>query len=176
LKLNLHYIALLPADDVSLQLRRYQAQAKARFGVCSAMRSLPHLTLIPPVRLDELQLTSIKSRLSSISAKTSGFYLASNGWDHFSQHCIYLSITTSEQLLDLNNNLELSFKHLICRRQEVNFTPHISLVTRDINHSKFAEIYQWVQNLGYPALVPFLQLVVFSQTATGWQIAASNKL
>jgi 2'-5' RNA ligase len=137
--MNLYYLAVLPSTRVSEQVTALKMFASANFQTHHALRSPPHVTLIPPLHLGEAQLISLRQDLHSVAAQTRPFFLHFPGFGRFEERVIFLRVAPCVPLV----TLQLALRDLMPPRKSTSrpFHPHMTIAHRDIAPDVFSSAF-----------------------------------
>jgi 2'-5' RNA ligase len=149
----LWFIAILPPPEIQDEVTAFKLQAKERFKSKHALKSPPHITLIPPFRMAEAELEPMKSFLSRFSAARHPFELELSGFDCFAPRVIFVDISSSETLADLQSQLKQDLKATLDLelRMRPDFHPHMTIAFKDLKRSKFEEAWTFFKQQIYHA-------------------------
>ena len=167
---ELYYIALLPDDKLSQLCLEYKQQAQNLFQAQATLRSPAHITLIPPFNADEIALNQITLILAHLATQQHGLELQLNGWQHFGVRTIYLGFAANFALSLLQAKTKQQITLLTKLRPEAEFTPHISIVNRDLAEIDFNSAWEYFSSQSYPVLTKCTQLALLKHSPFGWQI------
>jgi 2'-5' RNA ligase len=157
----LWFIAVLPPPEIQEEVTAFKLQAKERFKSKHALKSPPHLTLIPPFRMQEAKLDRLHSFLTEFAASRHSFELELSGFDCFAPRVIFVDIAPSEALNDLQAHLkrELLASFELELRMRSGFHPHMTIAFKDLSRSKFEEAWSFFNRQTYER--PFIVNAVF---------------
>lgn len=140
---HLYLIALLPPEPVTNQINNVKQAFSEKYLCYKALRTLPHLTLIPPIQAD----ASFETQLFSIGqwvAQQQTFTISLRNFNFFKnpQHpVVFIDVKKNEQLNKLYAGLRKQLKqHLPVAADTPPFHPHFTVGYRDIPPQKFPEI------------------------------------
>ena len=167
---ELYYIALLPDDKLSQLCLEYKQQAQNLFQAQATLRSPAHITLIPPFNADEPMINQIILILDHLATQQHELELQLNGWQHFGVRTIYLGFAANLTLSLLQAETKQQIGLLTKLRPEAEFTPHISIVNRDLAEIDFNSAWEYFSSQSYPVLTKCTQLALLKHSPFGWQI------
>ena len=167
---ELYYIALLPDDKLSQMCLEYKQQAQNLFQAKAALRSPAHITLIPPFNADEPMINQIILILDHLATQQHELELQLNGWQHFGVRTIYLGFAANLTLSLLQAETKQQIGLLTKLRPEAEFTPHISIVNRDLAEIDFNSAWGYFNQQIFPTFTKCTQLALLKHSPFGWQI------
>ena len=136
---SLFYIAIIPPKPVFQKIKVFQKVLSEQFDSQKAYHHTPHITLIPPFRVDTEDENKLKEIVEKISNSISSFEVNLDGFSHFKNHTIFAIVEHSDKLTDLQTALKKSLKN------------EDQLLTKPISY------YQWYNphlTIGYGDLKP----------------------
>ena len=147
---SLFFLAVLPNEGVSAFCTCLKKSLCRRFGVCHALRSPPHITLVMPFRAGEEDLAELTSRLRSLSLQHIPFHLLIEGYDHFGDRVIFAQVMPSLPLVVLRDAVWQTLPEAIARQvttRSAGFHPHLTLAHRDLTPELFQEAWSYVTSM-----------------------------
>lgn len=143
-KASLYFMALVPGEELRERVRLLKEEMKQRYNVKHALKSPAHVTLQMPFKRSEAEEATICRELEDFATQQQPFRVLLTGFDHFSTRVIFLKVEPPEPVADLHGRLaSLLEQRLGFGRQELSqrFHPHMTIATRDLNASKFAQAW-----------------------------------
>lgn len=135
---DLYFIALIPPEP----WKEAVTELKKEFSTYKsfhALKSPPHVTLIPPFRMGADSEPKLKRELNEFAASRHQFSLRVVGFGAFKPRVIFLEIELSDDLTALYDGITRDFGYLIedSFRSNKRFHPHMTLAFRDLTKSMF---------------------------------------
>lgn len=145
--MSLYYLAVLPSTKVSDKVTSLKLFASANFHTHHALRSPPHVTLIPPIHLGEEHLTSLMQDLHSVAAQTWPFFLHFPGFGRFEERVIFLRVSPCIPLVAL----QLALRDVMPPQKSSRrpFHPHMTIAHRDIAPNVFSSAFLHFLHIGF---------------------------
>src|SRR5688572_22356857 len=97
----LKLIAILPPKEISDLVRGEQQMISERWGPKHAMRTPPHLTIIPPLAVNANSFNTIKRIATAIAAANQPFSLQLKGYGAFKPRVLYINPLITAELQSL---------------------------------------------------------------------------
>jgi 2'-5' RNA ligase len=147
---SLFFLAVLPDERVSAFSTELKNTLCQRFGVCHALKSPPHITLVMPFRAGEEDLALLTSRLRSISVQHHPLHLQFQGYGHFGDQVVFMQVMPSGPLTVLRDALLQTLPEAIARQvitRNPHFHPHLTLAHRDLTPDRFPEVWSYVSSI-----------------------------
>ena len=134
---SLYFIALLPPSSLSEKVDFLRNKLGETFGCKAALKSPPHITLVPPIHMTEVEAEELKQKISKTLEDYRGFDVRIGDISWFSDRTVFFEVVTHIKALrslknDLLGDLDPRFSGLLNRR----FHPHMTLANRDIEASQ----------------------------------------
>lgn len=139
----LFYIALIPPDPLRSEVTAMKEQLKEEYGLKHALRSLPHITLVPPFRMDTETHQELSRLLSRLAQEQDPFPLRLDGFEVFGNRVIYIRIDQDDRLMEAQEVLASACSRLLGKRPGPDrpYHPHLTLAHRDLTPELFLEIW-----------------------------------
>ncbi len=143
---TLYFVAILPAPDQQEMITGIKQYFAEKFHARHALKSPPHITLIPPFKWPvnkERQLTEI---LHQFAISQSAFSVVVSGFGAFKPSVIYAAIETNKDLDLLQNKLSEYMKDktgLALQESEKRpYHPHMTLAFKDLKRNIFHKAWE----------------------------------
>ena len=131
-----YFIALLPDDALQQEVTAFKQTALDRFASGHALKSPPHITLIPPFLQDQEDFSSLQDFTSLLTP----FTVRLNGFNRFDQRVIYIDVQADESLIACQQLLasfcEQNFGTKTAARP---FHPHMTVAFKDLKNAVFPD-------------------------------------
>lgn len=143
---SMYYISLVCPDPPAGTIRAYQGWMYDHFGCRAAMKSPPHITLVPPFWLPEEKEASLNQVLSDFEFDRPAIEIHWNGFNHFGKRVLYVQVDDTPDLhllySALSHHLALNAENEIAA-QPPTFHPHITIATRDMPPAAFQSAWEY---------------------------------
>lgn len=133
---NLYYIALLLPEKINNEILLLQNECMQKFKIKKVLTSPPHITIIPPFKVSIVELENIKTIVNQINIDFLPIYITLNNFNNFDQKNIHIIVKKNKKLNHLYKYLRSKLNLLINIKKQI-FTPHISIINKDINLTEF---------------------------------------
>ena len=146
--------------------------AKANFHSGKALNSPPHITLIPPFRLNQSKQQSLIAVLDEFARSWPPIDLELNGFGHFSNRVIYVAVKEQRLLLMLQIKLVemLEAQIGIGGSETYRFHPHLTIAFRDLTPDAFHAAWQHFQGVDYQRKFVASPPVLLRHTGLKWEV------
>lgn len=164
---SLFFIAIIPPQTLREEITKLKAIFSKTFATSHSLKSPPHITLVPPLKLDDAATKGTDEVLKSFCSKRASFNLVINGFGAFAPRVIYLKIGASKDLSALWADLLKHFPYKGTGRQ---FTPHITLAFRDLSKKMFHRAWEIYKHDSFVRAFEVSDLVLLKHNGKNWDI------
>jgi 2'-5' RNA ligase len=167
---QLYYVALLPPEPLREEVTRVKHQLRADYNLKHALRSLPHITLVPPFHLDADQLQLVTHLLSGTAQVQASFTIRLNGFGAFGDRVIYIRVDPSRELAAAQESLAAGCAEVVGKKPGPDrpFHPHLTLAHRDLTPELFLEIWPLFQAKTFRRTFRAAAFVLMEHQRTHW--------
>ena len=168
----LYFISILAEDEIASEAQAGKRFMEERFGCKVALRSPPHITLIPPMELTDQEAGQLIQLLDRFSPGIAPFNIEVEDYQHFNRTVIYLRVIPSDLLTVLHSKLHDWFQQegFTIPQSNLPFVPHITIATRDIPPGRFAEAYNHFSSRHYKNSMIARRLTVLRKEPAQWEV------
>ncbi len=164
------FLAILPPQKVSDEIISFQKELAAEYGFYHALKTAPHLTVIPPFECEEeklLELSSLvkKQNFHSLSIKL-------NGFQAFVPRVLFVDVQRNEGLHFLQRKIRqmlIEEKMISKRMSKHEYVPHITLANRDLTNKTFKQIFPHFQNRNFQAVFQQNSITLLKHNGMSWE-------
>src|SRR5687768_18188618 len=111
---KLKLIAIVLPEPLYTMIRDEQQFIAQKWGPKYALRTPPHITLIPPLSANEAESIELENISQVVAEKNSPFVLKVNGYEAFSPRVIFAQPNYPKRSEEHTSELQ-SRLHLVCR-------------------------------------------------------------
>lgn len=142
---DLFFIALLPPKEISDKIIVIQKEVADKYDSRHALKSPPHITLIPPFKFSGDFEKTIIEPLTDFFSHCSPFTIHLTGFGCFERNrVVFINVIKNEHLIEtyhelfnvVRNNLLIELQHI-----HEQFTPHLTIASRDLRKELFREAW-----------------------------------
>lgn len=143
---ELYFIALLPPPEIQEEVTAYKRLAAERFHAKRALNSPPHITLIPPFRLEASKRVPLLELLQEFNASLPSFSVELRDFSAFPPRVIYVDVVPNQELIRCQAQLESQCATLgIASDRTYGFHPHMTVAFKDLKRSVFPAAWAFFQ-------------------------------
>ena len=149
---HLYFIALAATGDLAEKIRLIRVHCSEKYRSKKALRSPPHITLIPPFKQEASIEAVIEKKLTPFFRKYSPFVIDLNGFGRFDNRVIFIKPEKNPYLQKLEEELrnflseEFSF---IEPKPARAFNPHVTIASGDLSKKNFHPAWQEFENMTF---------------------------
>lgn len=165
----LYFAAILPPSQLNEQVQNLKLEFQNRFSASHALKLPAHLTLIPPVWLEDHQETPFLKAVEAVTESQSQFPVSLNDFGYFGQRSVFINVTGTEALRELHQNLLRNLKDFGTGEND-NFSPHFTLATRDLTRENFQMAWEEFRNREFEGEFNAVALTIFKHTGKVWEV------
>jgi len=165
-----YFIALLPPKPLLQKISRIKENFAQSYGAKHALKLPPHITIIPPFKIQKETEPSLLFALQQAAAKTAAFELKVNGFDAFAPRVIFIKVIDHEPVKSLYDSLYEIAKELMPQKTERELKPHITLATRDLSPQAFKKEMQVFKDQEFEATFRVKSIFLFGHNGKTWEI------
>ena len=171
--MQLYFVALLPDETIQHEVTDFKRQALERFGSGHALKSPPHITLVPPFQCPPHLQAALPVALAEAAAQLTPFPVYLRHFDHFGQRVIFVNVQPDSALLACQRAVANQF-HQSAEVQPDSrpFHPHMTVAFKDLKRSLFADAWRYFSGLSYERQFAAGALTLLRHTGQRWEIAA----
>lgn len=169
----LKLIAILPPKAISDLVKEEQQLIAERWGPQHAMRTPPHLTIIPPLAVNPASFNTIKQIAIDIASSNQPFELQLKGYGAFRPRVIFINPIITGELQSLYRHwrdaLEAALPALLDRYPDRPYHPHLTLAHRDVYADQFTSMWRHYQGKWFDAIFEVNSFWILHHGRSGWE-------
>ena len=147
--MKMYFLAVVLPDELNTKILSLKKWVHQNWGCKVGLKSPAHITLLPPFWMDESLEDNLKSDITHLSRQIAPFEVATNNFSCFKPRTIFIEPVLTEPLKNLKKETDQFFKLHAQYGAKIDarpFHPHITIATRDLRKSAFAEAWPQLQN------------------------------
>lgn len=170
---DLYFLALVPPQPKLRRLQVIKERFAQNYDCQVALRSPPHITLIPPFRLNPAEIDHLKRHLDHWSKTHFAFEVQLDGYGNFSPRVIFLNVIPNLKLSNLQIQLQQQVKQAptLSHRDVRPFKPHLTLGTRDLNKGEFHRAWSDLEHEKIKVSWPVDGIVLLKHNGKTWDVS-----
>ncbi len=178
MKENLYFIAVMPPETIQKEVTDLKFLFKDEYQAKHALKSPPHITLLPPFKWKEDREQELIVALDSFTETCKGFWVRLNGFGAFPPRVIFINVEENEELNSLFHQILKRFdkifdiKKLI--RNSERFNPHLTLATRDLKRENFQKAWGVFRKRSYDETFFADNVVLLKHNGGFWEVLSNS--
>jgi 2'-5' RNA ligase len=142
----LYFIGITPPVEIQTEITRYKEYFRDKYGAGHALKSPPHITLVPPFRFPETTERKLISELSHFAESEKVFTIELENFNAFEPRVIFVNVKSNERLIHLYKTIsDFASSHWnlpFDGKKTRHFNAHITLAFRDLSRTDFYDAWQ----------------------------------
>lgn len=139
------FIALIPPNYILEHVNQVMHYFADNYNSRGALRSPPHITLQPPFKWDEANITKLEQHLTNFASSRTLVPVTLNQYGAFPPRVIYIDVLNTPELIALQSDLITYMESIgICdpNAKTRPFVPHMTVAYRDLTKQNFKVAWQ----------------------------------
>lgn len=178
MKKQLFFIALLPGEPIASEVTRFKHYAADHFQSARALRSPPHITLIPPFWWAPADRGRLDGALAEFCRERPPFSIRLRGFDCFPPRVIFIAVRPNQALTKLQAALQdyLQKSLALPARDRRPFHPHLTVAFKDLRRAVFPEAWRYFSEQPYERSFEVEELILLRYREQAWKVAGRFSL
>jgi 2'-5' RNA ligase len=176
----LKLIAVMPPEPVFSDIIRKQQFIADSWGPKHALRTPPHITLVPPILLSSAEAGWLYGMAEALSAMYSPFTLTLKDYGSFKPRVVFVNLVYSPELKDLQETWQEAVRSrmpaVLDKYPERPFHPHLTLAHKDVTRGQFEPIWKFYESKHYDANIQINEFCMLQHEEDGWAVERRYKL
>ncbi len=164
---SLYFLAVLPDEESTNAFRSLQEEMCALFDVCRALRTPPHLTIVPPFKALVTEEPKFEKALRQLPFEP--FEMDISGISRFGKRVIFVQPEMCDPLRDLHDLASKAFSRWQKPEENKKFNPHFTIGYRDLE-PVFRSAWPHFREKPTPGRIRIEKMVLFKHVDRRWQV------
>jgi 2'-5' RNA ligase len=150
---QLFFIAIIPPEPIKSEVQKLKEDFAKTYGAKHALKSPPHITLIPPFKIGAQSEPAVNEFLKEKALETSYFKMGIKDYSCFKPRVIFLNPLLCRELVLMQNRLENAFyaRFPFGSLSPRPYHPHLTIAFRDLTAKMFYEAWPRYKGQAYEA-------------------------
>ncbi len=174
------FLALLPPADLQEQVTAIKQQFAEQFASRAALRSPPHITLVPPFEWPTAELPALTGSLEAFAKEQAPVAVELCGFGAFPPRVIYIHVEPSPELQQLQAKAQQHMSLLLNLQATTApsrpFVPHITVAFRDLRPAQFRAAWPQFKTRLFQGSFLASALTLLLHDGKRWQVFAEFSL
>jgi 2'-5' RNA ligase len=167
----LYFVALLPDQQIQREVTAFKQVAAEQFGSSHALKSPPHITLVPPFWLPAGQLPPLQGTLATVAGRLSPFGVQLRGFGHFGDRVIFIQVEPDQQLGTCQDLTAQQLQQQLGLVPDPRpYHPHLTVAFKDLKRRHFPEAWAYFGPLPYDRTFTARALTLLRHNGRLWEI------
>lgn len=167
--MNLYLIAILPPEDIRIEIQYLKEEMKERFGAEHALKLPAHITLISPFKIKAEREFQLLQNLEVFATTRKPFHLRLSGFGNFDHRVLFVEVVEKQRMVDLREDLYKNLLVIPGIPQEKDFYPHMTIATRDLQETLFPAAREFLSSKDYESRFEVHGLSLLRHNGNEWE-------
>ena len=170
--MSLYFIAVMPDEKIQKEVTAFKRYCQRHFGAEHALKSPPHITLIPPYRWREEQLPALRDVLDMFALGQTPFEVQLKDFDSFPPRVIFVNVVKNKQLDELHASLLRKMQAALDYHDQraARFHPHMTIAHRDLSKTAYYKAWDYFSRQHYHRKFLVDKLVLLPHHDRRWHV------
>lgn len=167
------YFSLVCPETVGHSIRGLQQWAFRRHGAMAAMKSPPHITLVPPFWWPADALDTLSAHAAGFRFTPESVSVRLEGFGHFGKRVLYVHVEPSQELQALQEAFGIHMRLHAGKAMTPDdrpFHPHVTIATRDLSPAAFREAWDHFSRIDFRADADLNAISMMLHNPGAWNI------
>ncbi|MCC8360336.1 2'-5' RNA ligase family protein [Salinimicrobium sediminilitoris] len=165
----LYFAAILPPPGIREQVLELKLEMKEKFETSHALKLPAHITLVPPVWLENKQEHLFVDAVRIVTEETPSFPVELKDFGHFGQRVIFINAINPSRLKEFYQNLLNSLTEFLPNKG-AKLHPHVTIATRDLSRQNFNKAWKEYKDRSFSVEFNAESLTIFKHNGKTWNI------
>eukprot|EP00892_Ulva_mutabilis_P009486 jgi/Ulvmu1/690/UM010_0062.1 len=167
---DLWFAALMLPNELSVRVGTIIQDVSSKFdtGVSTAP---PHITLIPPFRMEQANLPALETTLTAFAGGCAPVQIDLRGFGCFEPRVLYIDVVRGE-VMGVKERLDAAVQGqcAFVPMERRSFTPHVSIASKRVTPESFEEAWAYLHDQDFEAtwLGSEISLLKFNGRTKAW--------
>jgi 2'-5' RNA ligase len=170
----LKLIAIVLPEPVFSGIRKEQEYIAKNWGPKHALRTPPHITVIPPIALSSGEVGLLFGMAEAIAAAMSPFKMKLRNYGSFRPRVVFINPIISPELQELyeiwDQALRSKMPHVFDTYPIRPYHPHITLAHKDVSPEQFQRMWNFYSRKEYHASFDVSGFSILEHKDHGWKV------
>jgi 2'-5' RNA ligase len=170
----LRLIAILPPETLSAYVRAEQQRIAETWGPRHALRTPPHITVIPPIEIGDDRIGTLEEIAAQLAPAHATFTLRLRGFGAFAPNVLYIrpvrNIELDELHRDWRRRLEETLPGVLARYPDKPYRPHLTLAHRDVAEAQFHAMWAHYGEKRLDISFKVKSFAILDHSRSGWSV------
>ncbi len=173
MKPSIYFIAILPPPEIRKEIKAFKLFAQKHFDSGRALRSPAHITLEPPFKWHDAQISEVEKTLEDFAGGHYPLSIQLNNFSAFPPRVIFVDVKKNAELQNLQNSLKRILRDklgLLSDRPERPFHPHVTIAFKDLRKAIYPQAWDHFSSINYQRSFSVRQISLLCHNGKIWEI------
>jgi 2'-5' RNA ligase len=169
---NLYFFAILPPFNIAAELNEIKKEFAEKYGSSKALKSPPHITIIPPFFANDTFEKSIESKVNGFAKDCRHISINLNGFGEFNNKVIFVEMKKNAELQVFYDAFSAFFTGLGFEITSMNkfFHPHVTVAFRDLSAENFKKAWPLFKDREFKDSFSAVSIHLLKHKEDQWQV------
>jgi 2'-5' RNA ligase len=174
---SLYFIAILIPEPIASEIREFQEYIATHMHSVAALRSPPHITLVPPFAVDREAMQSIEEVLENIDRRPMPLSIHLKGFAAFDRRVIYVHVEPESQLSALASEARQVFRDagFSISGEGRSFHPHVTIGFKDLTRAGFDLAMPYFQDVPFVRHFDAEAVAILRHSEKRWHVVSGMR-
>ena len=168
----MYFIAVVFKGELGEEITALKNYMDKSYQTRKALNSPPHITLVPPFKLEAELEPSIIETIRDLITGTELFDITLNGFGAFTPRVLFIQPERNEALSILHKKLQsgLANKYSAIKVDERPFPPHVTIGFRDLTVNNFRKAWRDLKDKPFHRTQSFSTVALLKHNGKKWEL------
>ena len=170
----LYFMGIMPPVDIQHEITLTKEYFRDTYGASHALKSPPHITLVPPFRLPVSGEKDLIHNLKSFAAAEEAFSIQLENFNAFPPRVIFVDVKPAEKLNGLYERITGfaagALGHSVGSKGNRHFSPHVTVAFKDLRKEDFNDAWPEFRNKKINFEFVADRITLFKHNGRKWEI------
>lgn len=170
----LYFVGLLPPEPIRNEITKFKEFFDEKYGVRHALKSPPHITMIPPFKWPEQNEKSLIDDLSNFASTETTFPVRLENFGAFSPRVIFVDVVKNDSLEKMYERLTAwlkdKWRETLKDTDLKRFHPHVTVAFKDLRREHFRDAWPGFRDKKVNFEFTADGLTLLKHTGSWWKI------
>lgn len=175
----MYFAAIVLPVDLNERVLKQKQYMQEHYGCAVGLKSPAHITIIPPLWMEEGRAERMVAGLDSVCSGWASFVIETTDFSAFKPRTVFIAVKGNERLNALKREVDdLCRKNVEWGVKPENrpFHPHITIATRDLRKSSFAESWAYFERKEFRESWLVEGVSVLKHDGRNWEVVHTSSL
>jgi 2'-5' RNA ligase len=171
--MHMYYAALVLPPELNALIQPLKEWMRDRFACTVGLKSPAHITLLPPFWMNPELETGFRNDMDAFAASCAPIDICTKDFSAFRPRTLFIDLVVDEPLRQLKHACDDWFRSRTQYGIKIEtrpFHPHITIATRDLSKSAFAEAWAHFEKKDFRECWTADAVSILKHNGRGWDV------